>query len=75
MILIITGPQGSGNHLFSKIFALSEQVHGWSALNQQYWIGHDQEPFARYWHDPVLLDQFNWSHDYYVTSVSCPYVY
>ena len=23
MLLIITGPQGSGNHLFSKIFALS----------------------------------------------------
>jgi hypothetical protein len=75
MLLVITGPQGSGNHLFSKIFALADQVQGWSALNQQYWIGHDQEPFARYWHDPVLLDQFDWQEKYYVTSISCPYVY
>ena len=75
MLLIITGPQGSGNHLFSKIFALSSEVQGWSALNEQYWIGHDQEPFAEYWHKPELLDTFNWTHDYYVTSISCPYVY
>ena len=75
MILIITGPQGSGNHLFSKIFALSSEVQGWSALNKQYWIGHDQEPFADYWHTPELLNNFIWEYDYYVTSVSCPYVY
>ena len=75
MLLIITGPQGSGNHLFSKIFALSNQVHGWAELNKTYWIGHDQEPFAKYWHQPELLNNFNWSYDYYVTSVSCPYVY
>ena len=75
MLLIITGPQGSGNHLLSKIFALSNQVHGWAELNKTYWIGHDQEPFAKYWHQPELLNNFNWSYDYYVTSVSCPYVY
>ena len=75
MILIITGPQGSGNHLFSKIFALSEQVHGWSALNQQYWIGHDQEPFADCWRNPDQLKNFDWSvADYFVTSVSTPYM-
>ena len=75
MLLIITGPQGSGNHVFSKIFALAPEVLGWAALNEQYWIGHDQEPFAEYWHRPKLLDTFEWKHDYYVTSVSCPYVY
>ena len=75
MLLIITGPQGSGNHLFSKIFALSSEVQGWSALNEQYWIGHDQEPFSEFWHRPELLDNFKWTHDYYVTSISCPYVY
>ena len=75
MILIITGPQGSGNHLFSKIFALSSEVQGWTALNERYWIGHDQEPFADYWHTPELLNNFIWEYDYYVTSVSCPYVY
>ena len=75
MLLIITGPQGSGNHLFSKIFALSDRVQGWQALNEKYWIGHDQEPFADYWHNPELLKTFAWTHDFYVTSVSCPYVY
>jgi hypothetical protein len=75
MLLIITGPQGSGNHLFSKIFALSPEVQGWSALNERYWIGHDQEPFAKHWYNPELLSTFNWNHNYYVTSVSCPYVY
>jgi hypothetical protein len=75
MILIATGPQGSGNHLFSKIFALRPDVVGWQQLNQQYWIGHDQEPFAEYWKNPQLLDSFKWDQDYYVTSISCPYVY
>ena len=75
MLLIITGPQGSGNHLFSKIFALHTDVAGWKQLNQQYWIGHDREPFAEYWKNPDLLDTFVWDQDYYVTSISCPYVY
>jgi len=75
MLLIITGPQGAGNHLFSKIFALSNQVHGWSELNKTYWIGHDQEPFAEYWKKPGLLDTFVWDQEHYVTSISCPYVY
>jgi len=75
MLLIITGPQGSGNHLFSKIFALHPAVAGWKQLNQQYWIGHDQEPFAEYWKNPALLDTFIWDQDHYVTSISCPYVY
>ena len=75
MILIITGPQGSGNHLFSKIFALSPEVRGWSALNKKYWIGHDQEPFAEYWRNPKKLSDFDWTQsEYFVTSVSCPYM-
>jgi hypothetical protein len=75
MLLIVTGPQGSGNHLFSKIFALHADVVGWKQLNQQYWIGHDLEPFANYWKNPKLLESFSWDQDYYVTSISCPYVY
>ncbi len=74
-ILILTGPQGSGNHLWSKIFALHPAVYGWSALLQEYWIGHDQEPFADCWRNPDLLQQFDWStHNYYVTSISNPYM-
>jgi hypothetical protein len=74
-ILILTGPQGSGNHLWSKIFALHPQVQGWSALLTEYWIGHDQEPFAPYWQDPSQLKYYRWSQsDWFVTSMSVPYV-
>jgi len=74
-ILILTGPQGSGNHLWSKIFALHPQVQGWSALLTEYWIGHDQEPFASYWQDPTQLKYYRWSQaDWFVTSMSVPYM-
>jgi len=74
-LLIFTGPQGSGNHLWSKIFALHPEVLGWSALLETYWIPHDQEPFAAYWKEPARLKDFDWSQqDYYVTSISCPYI-
>ena len=74
-ILILTGPQGAGNHLWSKIFALHPQVMGWSALLTDYWIGHDQEPFAAYWQDPDQLKYFKWAQsDWYVTSMSVPYM-
>ena len=74
-LLILTGPQGSGNHMWSKIFALHPQVLGWSALLNTYWIGHDQEPWADCWENPDLLSRRNWgTHNYYVTSVSVPYM-
>lgn len=73
-LLIITGPQGSGNHLFSKCLAVHEDVYGWKSLLNTYWEGHHHEPFADAWEDPELLHEFNWSQsDYFVTSVSCPY--
>jgi hypothetical protein len=73
-LLIFTGPQGSGNHLWSKIFALHPEVAGWSALLDTYWIPHDREPFAACWKDPAQLQQHDWSKkDYHVTSISCPY--
>jgi hypothetical protein len=74
-LLIFTGPQGAGNHLWSKIFALHPEVAGWSALLDTYWIPHDQEPFAEYWRDPGLLKNYDWSQrNYHVTSISCPYI-
>ena len=74
-ILILTGPQGSGNHLWSKIFALHPQVTGWSELLNEYWIGHDQEPFAKYWQDPTPLTYYRWAQsDWFVTSISVPYM-
>ena len=74
-LLIITGPQGSGNHLWSKIFALHPDVWAWHALLHEYWIGHDQEPFAEYWEDPDRLKDFVWGKcKYFVTSISTPYI-
>jgi len=74
-ILIVTGPQGSGNHMWSKLFALSPRCFGWQTLLDEYWIGHDQEPFAEYWQDPSRLKYFDWNQaDYYVTSISVPYM-
>jgi hypothetical protein len=74
-LLILTGPQGSGNHLWSKIFAQHPDVYAWHALLHEYWIGHDQEPFAACWENPELLRDFNWGPSkYFVTSVSTPYM-
>lgn len=74
-LLILTGPQGSGNHLWSKIFALHRSVAGWRTLNQQYWIGHDEEPWAYYWQNPQDLKSAPWgTSDWHVTSMSVPYM-
>ncbi len=74
-ILILTGPQGSGNHLWSKVLGLHASVLGWQDLQQEYWIGHDREPFNECWRDVNLLADFDWSvSDYYVTSISVPYM-
>lgn len=60
--------------MWSKVFALHPAVYGWQALLSQYWIGHDQEPFAELWQRPDGVAQFDWSQkDYYVTSISVPY--
>jgi hypothetical protein len=73
-MLIITGPQGSGNHVFSKIFALHKDVYGWKDLLNEHWIAHDYEPFSGCWDMPNLLNAIDWTGmDYYVTSISCPY--
>ena len=74
-LLILTGPQGAGNHLWSKIFALHPQVLGWRALLDADWIGHDQEPFAQAWADPARLNEMSWRQaDWFVTSMSVPYM-
>lgn len=74
-LLILTGPQGSGNHLWSKIFALHPRVLGWRALLNEYWIGHDEEPWAHYWLNPQDLRHAPWTQsDWHVTSISVPYM-
>ena len=73
-MLIVTGPQGSGNHVFSKVLALHKEVYGWKDLLNEYWIAHDYEPLSECWNTPSLLNAIDWtSMSYYVTSISCPY--
>ena len=73
-LLITTGPQGSGNHVFSKCLAVHEDVYGWKSLLNTYWEGHHHEPFADMWENPELLREFDWTQsEFFVTSVSSPY--
>jgi len=73
-MLILTGPQGAGNHLWSKVLGLHPEVYGWKTLLDNYWEAHRfAEPFAQHWKDHSLLKQFDWTQsEYYFTSISCP---
>ena len=75
-LLIITGPQGSGNHLFSRLLSLHPDVNGWEELLDKYWVPSDQEPFADYWVDPYKLHENQFAgFDYHLANVSCPFMY
>ncbi len=75
-LLIITGPQGSGNHLFSRLLSLHPDVSGWEELKEKYWVPSDQEPFADYWVRPELLTQEKfYGFQYHLANVSCPFMY
>ena len=72
-LIIITGPQGSGNHLFSKVFGYHSDVNGWD-FGDKYWIPSDEEPFAECWVDPSKTKSML-TQDYIVANVSVPFVY
>ena len=75
-LLIVTGPQGSGNHLFSRLLSLHPAVEGWTEMLDQYWVPSDQEPFAEYWVTPELLTQEVFENkDFYFANVSCPFFF
>jgi len=75
-LVIAVGPQGSGNHLYAKLFGSNTNVFAWQTLQEKYWEGHDMEPFADCWENPELLLDFDVSEfDYYYTSMGCPYVF
>ena len=74
-LILITGPQGSGNHLYSKLLALHSEVWGWKELNETFWIGHDQEPFNKFWVNPELWKTTDFGdYKYAFASISVPYV-
>lgn len=72
-LLIITGPQGSGNHFFSRVLSQHPEVEGWEDLKKKYWVPSDLEPFAEYWANPerLTIDKFANS-EYFLANVSCP---
>ena len=73
-LLILTGPQGSGNHLFAKLFSLHPGVEGWT-MRRDEWQGHHLEPFSAAWNNPKLLADMTWNKNkHYLTSISCPYI-
>lgn len=76
-MIVLFGPQGSGNHLFGKILSLHQDVHGWKdALTPDgYFIPHYNEPFNWYWNniDKIDLTIMN-GKQYAVTSISNPYI-
>ena len=71
--LITTGPQGSGNHLFARIFSQHPEVVGWDKLKDNYWVPSDEEPFARYWVYPEELEFPEG--DFFLANVSVPFFY
>jgi hypothetical protein len=75
-LLIITGPQGSGNHFFSRVLSMHPEVEGWKDLLDTYWVPSDQEPFAEFWIDPsTLTPEFFENSNYFLANVSCPFFF
>ena len=72
-LLIVTGPQGSGNHLFARLFSMHPNVIGWESLHDNYWVPSDEEPFARYWVHPEEL-KFP-EGNFFCANVSVPFFY
>ena len=72
-LLIVTGPQGSGNHLFARLFSAHPNVVGWESLHDNYWVPSDQEPFARYWVYPEELKFPEGA--FFCANVSVPFFY
>jgi hypothetical protein len=75
-LLLLTGPQGSGNHIFSRIYSTHSAVKGWDAILDNYWVPTDEDNFAQYFVDPFKLTyQAFQDADCFVTHISCPFVF
>ena len=75
-LIIVTGPQGSGNHLFGRLLSIHDKVGGWKELMNNYWVPSDEEPFADFWVNPDKLSIADFEgYDYWLANVSVPFVY
>lgn len=64
-VLLITGPQGSGNHIWSKVLST------WA--DDEYWVGHKDEPHSHLWSDVEQWSTHNFTEVDTIISVSCPF--
>tara|TARA_Y100000361_G_scaffold30393_1_gene25239 strand:+ start:57 stop:647 length:591 start_codon:yes stop_codon:yes gene_type:complete len=64
-VLLITGPQGSGNHIWSKVLTT------WADGDK--WVGHRDEPHSHLWSDVEQWYTHNFTEVNTVVSVSCPF--
>jgi len=73
-MLILTGPQGSGNHVFARLFSMHPEVKGWEELKTTYWVKHNRDELAECWLYPQLLKkEYFDDYKYFVTDVSFPF--
>jgi len=72
-LLIVCGPQGSGNHLFARLLSAHPNVVGWDSLKDNYWVPSDEEPFAKFWVHPEQLT-FP-PGNFFCANVSVPFFY
>jgi len=63
-VILLIGPQGSGNHLWSKVFTT------WA--DKEYWVGHKDEPHSNLWEDMDSWRTHSFSGNT-VISISIPY--
>jgi len=73
-LVIITGAQGSGNHLVSRLLSLHPGVQGWDKLLDEYWVPSDEEPLAKFFVEPEHLTSDDIS-KFTVCNVSYPFIY
>lgn len=74
--IIVTGPAGAGNHIFTQVLSSHPQVGGWKELLEGTWIPADQETFADYWINPVNLSAENFDgYHYWVANATYPLYY
>ena len=63
-VILVTGPQGSGNHIWSKVLTT------WA--DKEFWVGHKDEPHSKLWEN---MDDWK-THTFTentVISISIPY--
>lgn len=63
-VILLTGPQGSGNHLWSKVFTT------WA--DKEYWVGHKDEPHSNLWENMNSWKEIPFLSNT-VISISIPY--